>query len=126
MDPANEKQALDFLTRAGLSGPIHYHVSDALGAFAKEQGDFDIVYCDIDKTGYPDAWEAGRERVRVGGLYISDNMLWSGRVAEDSEGSPSAETSAIRATNEAIVADERFISVIVPLRDGVTVALRTS
>lgn len=123
MDPANEERALDYLGRANLAGPIHYHVSDALEALSATDGDFDIVYCDIDKQGYPDAWEAGHQRVRVGGLYVSDNMLWSGRVTEPDQDDW---TKAIDATNRAIEADQNFRSTIVPTRDGVVVALRIS
>jgi caffeoyl-CoA O-methyltransferase len=125
-DPDNEAAALDFLKRAGLDEPIQFHVSDALEALAATSGQFDIVYCDIDKGDYPKAWAAGRERVRPGGLYISDNMLWSGRVAgvfEEEDVRPGW-TEAIDATNRAIEADPDFRSVIVPLRDGVVAALR--
>ena len=125
MDPNNEKLALDFLGRAGLADPIEYHVSDALEALNATDGEFDVVYCDIDKDGYPDAWRAGRERVRVGGYYICDNMLWSGRVA-----APASEhdgwTRAIDETNRLIAADDRFRSTIIPTRDGVVAALRIS
>src|SRR5918999_59901 len=125
-DPDNEAQALDFLKRAGLGDPINYHVSDALEALEKTSGQFDIVYCDIDKGDYPKAWSVGRDRVRPGGFYISDNMLWSGRVAgvfEEEDVRPGW-TEAIDATNRAIEADPDFRSVIVPLRDGVIAALR--
>jgi predicted O-methyltransferase YrrM len=126
MDPENERKALDFLGRAGLDGPIEYHVGDAFDAFAKAEGPFDIVYCDIDKHGYPQAWNEGREKVRVGGLYICDNMLWSGRVTDDPDVTDDRPewTNAIKETNEAIASDPQFRSFIVPLRDGVVVALR--
>jgi predicted O-methyltransferase YrrM len=125
MDPDNERKALDFLGRAGLDGPIDYHVSDAFEAFAKVDGPFDIVYCDIDKHGYPQAWQEGRAKVRVGGFYICDNMLWSGRVTNAGVPDERPElTEAINQTNEAIAADPDFRSFIVPLRDGVVVALR--
>ena len=48
------------------------------GTLARLAGEFDVVYCDIDKHGYPDAWREARERIRVGGLYVCDNVLWSG------------------------------------------------
>jgi predicted O-methyltransferase YrrM len=126
LDPENERKALDYLGRAGLGGPIRYHVSDAFAAFDETEGDFDIVYCDIDKDGYPEAWRRGRERVRVGGLYICDNMLWSGRVTDEPEESdvPEGYTQAIHQTNQAIAGDPDFRSTIVPTRDGVIVALR--
>ena len=70
-------------------------------------GEFDIVYDDIDKHGYPDAWRAGRERIRIGGLYICDNVLWSGRVVEPD---PDRNTSAILEHNRLIAEDDRFVS----------------
>jgi predicted O-methyltransferase YrrM len=126
LDPENERKALDYLGRAGLDKPIRYHVSDALTAFDEAEGDFDIVYCDIDKDGYPEAWRRGRERVRVGGLYICDNMLWSGRVTDEPDEADVREesTQAIHQTNQAIAGDPDFRSTIVPTRDGVIVALR--
>jgi caffeoyl-CoA O-methyltransferase len=126
MDPANERLASDFLGRAELLEPVTYHVGDAFSSFHNVPGEFDIVYCDIDKHEYPRAWELGRGRVRPGGLYICDNMLWSGRVADDFQGEdPRPEwTRAIRETNEAIANDPDWRSTIVPLRDGVVVATR--
>jgi predicted O-methyltransferase YrrM len=126
MDPQNERLAKDYLGRAGLLDPVTYHVSDAFSAFDATSGEFDIVYCDIDKGEYPQAWERGRRRVRVGGLYICDNMLWSGRVVDGYSGEDSLAdwTKAIKATNEAIARDPDWRSTIVPLRDGVIVASR--
>jgi predicted O-methyltransferase YrrM len=121
-DRDNERAALDYLGRAGLDAPVHYHVGDALEVFGQTPGEFDIVYCDIDKQGYPRAWRAGRERVRVGGLYISDNMLWHGEVAR-AEGADDT-TRAIDETNRAIAGDPAWRSTIVPTRDGVVVAIR--
>jgi predicted O-methyltransferase YrrM len=125
-DPENEAKATDFLRRAGLDGPVTYHVGDALTSFAVVGGEWDVVYCDIDKHGYPDAWAAAAERIRVGGLYLCDNVLWSGRVtgAVDEEDSRPEWTDAIRRHNEAIAADERYLSTVLPTRDGVFIALR--
>lgn len=128
MDPENEAKALDFLGRAGLGDPIRFHVSDALEALGTVDGEFDVLYCDVDKDGYPYAWTEGCKRVRVGGYYICDNMLWSGRVTGQSD-EPDVRpgwTEAIKATNELIAADANFRSTIVPLRDGVVAALRIS
>ena len=103
---------------------MRYRVGDALQGFAAEEGDFEIVYCDVDKTGYSDCWRAASERIRVGGLYLCDNVLWSGRVAqpENSE----ASTEAIRVHNRLVAADSRYVSTIAPLRDGVMIALRVA
>src|SRR5438552_12338972 len=73
----NEKKAADYLGRAGLWDRVRYHVGDAVSSLATVPGEFDVVYNDIDKHGYPDAWLASRDRVRVGGFYICDNVFWS-------------------------------------------------
>jgi len=126
-DPANEPKALDYLPRAGLAEPIRWHVGDAVTHLAAAPGEFDVVYNDIDKDGYPAAWMAARERIRVGGLYVCDNVLWSGRVAvQDPDDARPLYTQAILEHNRLIADDERFVSSIVPTRDGVFVALRVA
>jgi caffeoyl-CoA O-methyltransferase len=124
-DPENEKKAMDGLGRAGLVECVQFHVGDAVSTLRSIKGEFDIVYNDIDKDGYPDAWREACERIRVGGLYICDNVLWSGRVPADGE-PPDRVTDAIREHNQLIADDERYVSTIVPTRDGVMVAVRIS
>jgi predicted O-methyltransferase YrrM len=126
-DPRNERKALEYLGRAGLSGPIRYHVGDAVEQLAGIEPPFDIVYNDVDKEGYPAAWRAACEVVRPGGLYICDNVLWYGRVAGDVEYANDWErttTEAVLEHNALVAEDERFVSTIVPTRDGVMVAVR--
>ncbi len=120
----NARDAERYLQRAGLWERVRYRVGDALQGFAAEEGDFDIVYCDVDKTGYPDCWRAASERIRVGGLYLCDNVLWSGRVAQPENSD--ASTEAIRLHNRLVAADPRYVSTIAPLRDGVMIALRVA
>ena len=126
-DPDNERKALDYLGRAGLDGPIRFHVGDAVEQLATLEGSFDIVYNDIDKDGYPDAWRAAREVVRPGGLYICDNVLWYGRVTGAEPPSNDWErttTEAILEHNALVADDDRYVSTIVPTREGVLVAVR--
>jgi predicted O-methyltransferase YrrM len=126
-DPVNEPKALDYLSRAGLAEPIRWHVGDAVTHLGAAPGEFDVVYNDIDKDGYPAAWMAACERIRVGGLYVCDNVLWSGRVAvQDRDDPRPVYTQAILEHNRLIAEDDRFISSIVPTRDGVFVALRVA
>ncbi len=122
-DPGNERKAMDHLGRAGLDGPVRFHVGDAVSTLRSLPGEFDIAYNDIDKEGYPDAWREARERVRVGGLYVCDNVLWYGRVT--GEGADDR-TPAILEHNQLIADDDRYVSTIVPTRDGVMVAVRVS
>ncbi|MEX0753803.1 MAG: O-methyltransferase [Actinomycetota bacterium] len=121
-DAENERRALDYLGRAGLDGPVRFHVGDAVETLGGLDGEFDVVYDDIDKHGYTDAWRAARDRIRVGGLYVCDNVLWFGRVAGAEPDDPVTDT--IRRHNTAVAADERYLSVIDPERDGLLVALR--
>lgn len=125
-DPDNEKLASGFLERAGLWDRIRYHVGDAVTSLRSVEGDFDIVYNDIDKHGYPEAWLVARERIRPGGLYICDNVLWSGRVTQEEpqDDVRPGWTEAIRRHNQAVAADGAFASSVIPTRDGVMVALR--
>src|SRR5690242_16866338 len=115
----NAALAEEYLTRAGLWDLVTYHVGDALTSFAGIDGEFDVVYCDVDKDGYPDCWRAARDRVRVGGLYLCDNTIWDGRVADgtEREGRTSGWTKAIVEHNHLVAEDSRYVSSIVPIRD---------
>jgi caffeoyl-CoA O-methyltransferase len=126
-DPENEKKALDYLDRAGLAEPIRWHVGEAVATLESMDGGFDVIYDDIDKDGYPDAWQAARDRIRVGGMYVCDNVLWSGRVASPDPEDPRPHyTEAVLEHNRLIAEDGRYVSVIIPTRDGVMAALRVS
>jgi caffeoyl-CoA O-methyltransferase len=124
-DPRNATLAEEYLLKAGVWGRVRYRVGDALEMFATESGDFDVVYCDVDKEGYPDCWRAARERIRVGGLWLCDNVIWSGRVATGSDREGYAGwTAAIREHNRLVASDARYVGSVVPIRDGVMAALR--
>jgi predicted O-methyltransferase YrrM len=127
-DASNQEKALDYLGRAGLADRVHSNVGNALDIIDELSGEFDVIFCDIDKGDYPTAWAKARERIRVGGLYLCDNVLWSGRVAEEkpTDDVRPGWTEAINEHNQAIVADPRFTQSVIPTRDGVMVALRTS
>ena len=124
-DPDNAALAETYLREAGVWDRVRYRVGDALDGFAAEQGDFDIVYCDVDKGAYPDCWRAARERIRVGGMWLCDNVIWGGHAATGTErGSHTGWTAAIREHNRLVAEDGRYVSSIVPIRDGVMTALR--
>ena len=124
-DPDNAALAEAYLTKAGLWDRVHYRVGDALEWFAEQTGQFDVVYCDVDKLGYPDCWRAARDRIRIGGLWLCDNVIWSGHVATgtDRDRLPGW-TAAIQEHNRMVAEDDRYVGSIVPIRDGVMAALR--
>ncbi|NEE01872.1 O-methyltransferase [Phytoactinopolyspora halotolerans] len=128
-DPENARMAEQYLSRAGVWDRVTYHVGDALEGFAQEDGEFDIVYCDVDKDGYPDCWLAARDRIRVGGLWLCDNVIWHGHVATGTDREELPErtrgwTQRIQEHNRLVAEDERFVGSVVPIRDGVMAALR--
>jgi caffeoyl-CoA O-methyltransferase len=128
-DPANAELAEHYLARAGVWDRVRYRVGDALDGITSEEGDFDIVYCDVDKDGYPDCWRAASDRIRVGGLWLCDNVIWSGHVATgtDREELPDwtrGWTAFIQDHNRMVAEDQRYVASIVPIRDGIMTALR--
>ncbi|GAB3122593.1 class I SAM-dependent methyltransferase [Streptomyces calidiresistens] len=110
--------------RAGVADRIELRLAPALETIRALPAEetFDLAFIDADKVGYPDYWEALVPRMRRGGLLVLDNVLRSGKVV-DPEVRDEA-TEAIRRVNDTITADERVESVLLPVRDGVTLARR--
>lgn len=126
-NPRNLVSARQYLTDAGLWERIDFQIGFAQDIFMQIKGDFDICYNDADKGGYPDIWLAAKNRIRPGGLYIADNVLWHGRVALATGSFADVKpgwTEAIKEHNHLIFNDPEFDAFINPTRDGVIVARR--
>lgn len=124
-NPLNQKTAEQYLTAVGLWERVKFCIGYAQDVFEQMEGDFDICYNDADKGGYPDIWLMARERIRPGGLYIADNVLWHGHVAvENAADAKPGWTKAIKEHNQLICKDPEFDTFINPTRDGVIVARR--
>ena len=121
-DEALSARARRHLAALQVDEVVRYHVSEAVAALRAEEGPFDIVFMDIDKPGYPDALPVIASRLRRGGLLIVDNMLWSGRVIDAQD--HSAQTDGIRRATAALTRSDDWITTLVPLRDGLMVAMR--
>ena len=119
----NVALAQKFLERAGVWTRVTYHQEEATAALRRVGGTWDIVYCDIDKDGYPATVELAYEHLRPGGLFITDNVLWSGRVL-DGQDDGSAMTKGVREFTRRLFGHRGFLTTIDPTRDGVAVALR--
>ncbi len=87
-----------------------------------ERGRFDFVFIDADKTNYENYYERSLDLLRPGGVIMVNNVLWSGRVLDDSDQTP--DTNALRAFNKKLHADSRVTLSMLPLGDGVTLALK--
>ncbi|HET9838816.1 MAG TPA: O-methyltransferase [Candidatus Angelobacter sp.] len=121
-DPKKAEEARGYFERAGLAGRIRIGVGDAIEQFAKQKQEFDIVFNDIDKEGYPGVLDIVLPRLRRGGLFITDNVLWSGRVTQQNAKEES--TRAIQEFNRRLYGMNEFFTTIIPLRDGLAVAVR--
>lgn len=122
-NPANRIKAERFLTMAGLWQKIDFRTGWAQDIFGETDGLFDICYNDADKGDYPAIWQMARERIRPGGLYIADNVLWHGRVVmQEYVDIMPGWTEAILEHNRMIFNDSNFDTFINPVRDGVMVA----
>ncbi|HYR90245.1 MAG TPA: O-methyltransferase [Terriglobia bacterium] len=119
---ANAAQAEDYTKRAGVRDRIEILVGNSLDLIDQVKGDFDVVFNDVDKHYYPEVFRKAAGRVRVGGLLVTDNVLWSGRVADKSV--KDRDTAGVRSFNKMLYADERYYTTIIPLRDGVAIGLR--
>ena len=105
---------------AGLQDRVEVRRGPATETIAGLDGPFDLVFIDADKAGYHGYYEAVLPKLADHGLIAVDNMLWSGRVAEEPSAEDTESTTALRAFNDHVAADERTISVMLTVRDGLT------
>ena len=120
-DPKNAERARKYFQRAGVSDRIVVKTGDALELLSEEKQQFDIIFNDIDKNDYPRAFRLAVPKLRKGGLFIADNVLWSGKVAQKN---PDKMTKAILEFNRLLYDAKDMFTTILPIRDGVTVAVK--
>jgi predicted O-methyltransferase YrrM len=116
-----------YWAEAGVADKITLRLAPAvetLDAMLRDgqAGTFDFAFIDADKPNYDNYYERALKLMRRGGLIIFDNMLWSGKVADP--GVQDADTVALRALNEKLHHDERVFVSLLPLRDGVSLAVK--
>jgi len=121
-DPKNAERARGYFTRAGVASRIKIHTGDALEYLSEQKQEFDIIFNDVDKEDYPRVLRLVAPRLRKGGLFITDNVLWSGRVAEKNPSD--SRTKAILEFNRKLYDSKEFYTTILPIRDGLAVALK--
>ena len=119
-DADNARRAEVFLARSDLGDRVEIRVGDALQIAGGYDEPFDIVFNDIDKQDYPRALPVALERLRPGGLFVSDNMLWQGRVVN--EANADAATRGVLELTRALYASPDLHTTILPIRDGVSVS----
>jgi caffeoyl-CoA O-methyltransferase len=120
-DPKRADKARRYFDRAGVSQRITIRIGDALEYLSEEKGTYDIIFNDVDKTDYPRVFRLALPRLKSGGLFITDNVLWSGKLRKPN---PDAQTKAILQFNKLICESPDLFTTILPLRDGVAVCVK--
>lgn len=118
LDPKHAEVARRYIAQSPYADRITVHVGPALETLAGLDGPYDFVFVDADKTGYDAYYDAVLPKLSDRGLIAFDNMLQSGRVVDDPDAGEG--TRAIVALNERLVGDPRVASVLLTVRDGVT------
>lgn len=122
MDSANIERGKKHTTAAGVADHITWHQGDALESMQNANGVYDIILNDVDKEQYPRALEIAWPKLRRGGIMITDNVLWSGRVVDQDP--PSETTAGILEFNKRVYALPDAVCTLMPLRDGLLLAVK--
>lgn len=122
-DPSDEygKMAAGFFNDGGVADRIEYKLGDAIAILKEEKGEFDIIFNDVDKHQYPLVPGLAYQRLRKGGLLITDNLLWYGRVLLDKL---DADTVGVIEYTKLVSDDTKFWTTIIPIRDGISISLK--
>jgi predicted O-methyltransferase YrrM len=117
---ANAREAAGYFERAGVASAIHVHVGDALTSLAETSGEFDFVFNDVDKEGYPAVLAAIPARLKRGGIFVTDNTLWHERVLHPRE----ATDRAVVEFDRKLYESDQFFTTLIPIRDGLSVSIK--
>jgi caffeoyl-CoA O-methyltransferase len=118
------QQAQEHLEALGYSDLVRFRMSEAVAALREAEGPFDLIFNDIDKEQYPASLPVIEDKLRPGGVLIIDNMLWHGAIFDDSDQSPA--TKGVREFTRLITTSDRWQTMLLPIRDGLIVAQKTS
>lgn len=121
-DQGLSDKAKAHLGALGYDDTVQYTMGEAVEALKSTEGPFDVIFNDIDKVAYPASLPIIFEKLRPGGLMIVDNLLWHGAIFDPADTSDA--TEAIRTFTKLVTHDPAWITSIVPLRDGVLVAMK--
>ena len=118
-----EQKVRKYFDEAGLSSKIDYRIGDATKIIPLLQDTFDLIFIDADKENYSRYFDLVIDKVRVGGIILADNVLWSGKVLDEK---PDKDTRAIVEFNKKIQRDARVENVLLPIRDGILMIRKVS
>ncbi len=110
-----------YFEKSSFKDQIDYRIADAMQLIPTLNEEFDLVFIDADKRNYPNYYNLVIDKVKPGGIILSDNVLWSGKVVQ-TEGKIDKDTEVLQAFNEMIHNDDRVENILLPIRDGIMVA----
>jgi predicted O-methyltransferase YrrM len=122
-DQVNIDKAKAYAEEAGVIDRMTFYPGEAFDNLHKIEPPIDIIFCDVDKIQYPAALDFALDVMRPGNVLIYDNMLWGGKIL-DPEDTRDETTRAIINTTYRIYQDHRFMTSMLPVRDGVLMAVR--
>ena len=117
----NAEEAAFYFARQGIQRRIRYLVGNALDLIDRLPGPYDIILNDVDKEDYPRILRKIVPRLRRGGILVTDNMLWNGRVVQ---GDKSASTRGVLQYTKMLYASKELLTTMLPIRDGVTISVK--
>lgn len=117
----NVTAAAEFFRRGGIADMTEVRRGEAVETFNSLAGSFDIIVLDAEKEQYPDIFRLAAPRLNTGGLFIADNVLWGGEVIADTD---DPATNGLKEFTRLIFTDQRFHSLVLPVRDGLSLSLK--
>lgn len=110
-----------YFEKSDFKEQIDYRIADAIQLIPTLDEEFDLVFIDADKRNYPNYYNLVIDKVKPGGIILSDNVLWSGKVVQ-TEGKIDKDTEVLLGFNKMIHEDPRVENILLPIRDGIMVA----
>lgn len=117
-----EEMVRGYFKTAGITDKVTYELGNALDIIPNLDVNFDLVFIDADKVNYSKYFDLVIDKVRTGGFIITDNVLWSGKVLQQSGKKTDKDTQAIIDFNQKVQADSRVENILLPIRDGLMAA----
>lgn len=118
VNPEREEMVNDYITKAGMEGQIQHIIGDAWNIVKSLPHTYDLIFIDADKPNYMRYYEMAMDKLNPGGYILLDNILWSGKVVDETELAKDKDTQLLHAVNKSIQEDERVENILLPVRDG--------
>lgn len=111
-----------YFNKSPYGNQIIQHLGNALEIIPEIEDSFDLVFIDADKENYTNYFHAIIDKLNSGGIILSDNVLWSGKVLQTTFKKEDTSTPALIEYNKLLKEDDRIETVLLPIRDGLTIS----